>query len=70
MGMNYGFVFVRIGEHAGKVDYYDDDKSELHAIVYFGTPFKSEFAVIKKNALCPISSAEAIRLGWRGGRVE
>jgi hypothetical protein len=46
----YGPVRVVEGEHAGRVGYYDDDEGAL-ALVYFGEPFLSESAMIRRSWL-------------------
>ena len=45
---DFGPVRVTGGKHKGKVGYYDDDDWDLDgkAIVYFGEPLKSEYALI------------------------
>jgi len=63
--LNYGFVLITQGKHKGHAAYYDDDKGESFAIVYFGAPCLSEFATVPRDYLEQISSKEAMRLGWR-----
>lgn len=50
---NYGKIIV-VGQHpfAGQIGYYDDDDHDsTKAIVYFGTPFKSEYFLISRRNL-------------------
>lgn len=47
---DWGPVEVMRGEHKGKTGYYDDDHYSS-AIVYFGTPFASEYYFIKRRYL-------------------
>jgi hypothetical protein len=55
----YGPIAVQEGKHKGKVGYYDDDEGTL-AIIYFGTPFESDYVLIrrswlKKTAVTPLA---------------
>lgn len=62
--LTYGFVLITRGKYRGRAAYYDDDQRGL-CIVYFGAPCLSLWALIPPSNLNKISSAEAIRLGWR-----
>jgi len=46
----YGPIVVCKGKHKGRVGYYDDDEGDL-GIVYFGTPFDSEYVLIRRSWL-------------------
>jgi hypothetical protein len=45
----YGPIVVREGKHKGRVGYYDDEGNL--AIVYFGTPFESNYVLIRRSWL-------------------
>lgn len=62
--LNYGFVLITRGQFKGRPGYYDDDKGS-RCIVYFGAPCLSEFAIVDRKDVERISSATAIKLGWR-----
>lgn len=63
--LDYGLVQVLSGKHAGRAAYYDDDALNNRAIVYWGAPCLSDYAVIPKKNLKNISALEAAHLGWK-----
>ncbi len=74
-----GAVRVVKGKHAGKVGYYDDEADR--AVVYFGEPIHSRYAVIKRDHLANVTSLQPERWtraharvpgsrGQRGGLTE
>lgn len=63
--LDYGLVLITAGKHSGRAAYYDDDSINERAIVYWGTPCLSDYALIPKKYLMNIDSVEATRLGWK-----
>lgn len=51
-GLQFGFVRVIAGTHAGKIGYYDDeDDNSRNAIVYLNEPLIEDYRVIPKRYL-------------------
>jgi len=50
---DYGAVLVIGGRHKGRVGYYDDDDG-VQSVVYFGVPFKTRPAMIRRTLLVKV----------------
>lgn len=49
--LEYGNVIAISGKYKGRVGYYDNDEDNNKAVVYFDTPFLTDFVLINKKHL-------------------
>lgn len=68
--LHHGLVRIKHGQDAGRVGYFDDDRSDTAGVVYWGIPWRSEYAIVHKERLENVSALDAAHAGWPVPRPE